>query len=228
MAFPSTFKSLQDEVIGELRLEEADRSVVKDWINVAYAQAAIECEALQVDATVPLSADVESYTLNDPVVRIKWITARGANQTGFGRPLKLVSHERLLELRSEAQYGLTTTGTVQCYTLAGDDRIEVWPTPQSSSDMLLMVYVKLPTALSADGDVPVFNEPYNSRLLKYGALIEAAPFQKDVAVNDYRALYEDWLRRFRLHLNRRSGSGTDQFEIPLGYRFSIPNDADVA
>jgi hypothetical protein len=226
LAYPSTFKSLQDEVLDELRMEETDRTKVKDWINVAYAQACIECEALQADATVSLTANVASYTLNDPVVRIKWIMARGVAEPGYGPPLREVSHERLMQYRAEAQYGVLTSGSVQAYAFVGDERLELWPTP-SGADTLLVWYVRLPTALAADGDLPVFNEPYASRLLKYGAMIEAAPFVKDLATNDYRALYEEWIRKFRVHLNRRSGGGAEQFEIPLGYRFSIPNSADT-
>jgi parallel beta-helix repeat protein len=64
LAYPSTFKDLQDNVIAKVRLDAtADRPKVKDWINRYYSRICVENEVTQTSATMVVTAGVASYTL---------------------------------------------------------------------------------------------------------------------------------------------------------------------
>ena len=102
--------------------------------------------------------------------------------------------------------------TIYRYALLGTSDIELYPTPQSA-DVLTVYYVALPVALNNDGDTPILQEPYASKLLEYGALAEAADFKSDPQEGEYRQLYQMWMQKFRAHLTRKAGMQPGQFRI---------------
>lgn len=173
-----------------------------------YAQACIETEANQTSATMTLTSGTNSYTLPAGVLRIKemFVTYGGSQYA----PVRQTTLDEILRLRVGG--GTVQSGSVTHYALLGLTDLEVYPTP-GSADVVTIYYVALPTALSADADVPILQEPYGSNVLIYGALAEAADFKKDPDVMVYRSLHEDWMRRFRAHLARRQGSQTQQFAV---------------
>jgi hypothetical protein len=214
MAYPSTFLDLQDAVIGKLRLDPTpDRPRVKDWINQVYAQVCVETEATQKQDTVTTTIDTASYNLPDAVIRVREIVSAGASDpTSYGPPLEQVSLDELLTLRQSGTVAYTNQGAATKYALAGMNQLELYPTP-TSVDTLLLFYVYLPAALVGDAAISALPEPYASKLLEYGALAEAADFIGHPEQDRYRALYEDWLRRFRTHLARRRGAGAGQLRV---------------
>lgn len=228
MAFPSTFVSLQDAVIKKLRLDDTlDRPKVKDWLNQVYAQVCIETEALQKADTMTTTANVGSYLIPVQILRMKeLVLAPASSPTSYGGPLQQVSLDEILAWRQGNQVSGTNNGTATRYALAGLNQLELYPTP-SGVDTLLMYYVYLPAALTADTDVPVLQEPFASKLLEYGALAEAADFIKDPDQDRYRALYEDWMRRFRTHLSRRRGVGPGQMRVMGAPLVAVGRDIDL-
>lgn len=223
MAYPTTFLDLQDEVIAELRLEDDDRDRVKDWINRAYAKAAIQTEALQQVATAPVTAGESTYTLPTPVVRIKELRmASVTSPTGFGDPLSAVSLSYISQLQSGSA---TQTGAVQNYTLIGEDEIIVWPTP-TTADIMWFLYTRTPTPLDDDTDTLELQEPYATDLCKYGACMEAAALSTGFANQDYRQLFQNAVAEYRVQLSRRRGIGVQQFELVGGLRVPTINSYD--
>lgn len=212
MAFPSTFSGIYTEVIDRVRLDAVnDLSRTKDWVNQVYAEVCVETEALQDFSTMLLVAGVNSYALDTRIARIKqmYVTPVGEGQS---RPLVPTSIEQILEW--SASNGATTTnqGSVTHYALLGVQNIVFYPTP-ASADTITVFYVKFPTALAADADLPVIQEPYATSCLVSGASYRGAVFLKDPDVELFKRDYEQSKRELRGHLRRKQGSMTQQFRL---------------
>lgn len=214
MAYPATFLSLQDAVMGKLRMKSAaDRSKVKDWLNQTYADVCVEMEVLQDGDTAPLTPNVSSYQIDPLIIRFKMLAIQPENSDAFGAPLEATSLEHILQLRQGNPVSAINDGSPTKYALlglAGDrnsgdghGQLELWPTP-TAVDLLLVYFVYLPQPLQGDGDVPVLQEPWGSDLLEQGASFKGAQFLRDLDMMPfYRDEYERGKRRFRAHMNRR-------------------------
>jgi hypothetical protein len=220
VAYPSTFLDIQNQVIAKLRLDStADLQRVKDYINRAYAETCVETEALQTFATMNTTEDVRSYTLPVAIVRIKQMTLTPSAGSP-SRPLIPVSLEQILEWSANTS---DTSGQTTHYAINGLTELVVWPTPNSSDDVITVWYVKQPTALSANTDVPALPEPYATRCLENGACYEAALFAKDPDAQIYRSEYEVAKGHLRGQLRRLQGAMTQQFRITRGDML-VPHD----
>jgi hypothetical protein len=209
MAFPSTFTDIQQAVIEKATLDPVlDLPKTKDWINQVYFQAAVETEAISGEATMSLTAGSGSYALPAQVARIRQMSVQPSGSTVFNAPLILTTLDEILQRRQAGQQGSYPQATH--YTMVGINGFEVWPTP-SAADVITIYYVSYPTALSANTDVPVFEEPYASKILEYGALAEAGDFKGDPATGQWAADYTDWMGRYRAHLERKRGIIPGQF-----------------
>jgi hypothetical protein len=59
--------------------------------------------------------------------------------------------------------------------------------------------------------VPILEEPYASKLLEYGALVDAGDFNGDPSTQGWQADYDTWLARYVQHLDRKQGVIPGQF-----------------
>lgn len=215
MAWPSTFKNIQDGVIARLNLDAtADLSATKDAINQAYGQVFVETEASQTSGTKTLTSGTATYDLSTfitgGIVRIKAMFVSSSGVTV--PPLKMISLDSILRRRVGTGGAAAATGYSTHYALNGLNGLELWPTP-ASADVLTIYYAAQPTALSADGDIPALPEPYATRCLTFGACAELADLTGDPEGDDYQAKFDGWIARFRQHLNRRKGGLPGQFEF---------------
>jgi hypothetical protein len=201
-----------------------DLTEVKDAINIRYSQVCIEDEAKQTSTTIALVAGTDTYTLASAIDRIETLYVTRTDGTRYG-PLEETS---IADIR-ERQSGTTASsaqGNVTHYCLLGIDRLIFWPTPQQA-DTVNVDYVGQPTALSANADVPILHEPYCSKLLLHGPCADLAEAQRDwEAAKWHAAQFEDWLRRYRTHLNRKKGTTTRQFRV-IGTPSFPPHDPSV-
>lgn len=173
------------------------------------------------DAT--LTAGTSDYTLSTlfpaaEVIRTLYVTPVGGTRTG---PLVETSLDDIVA----RQRGTTSSdGDYPThYTLLGADTLILWPTP-SAAATLTGYYDGLPTALSANTDVPILHEPWVSKLLLHGPASDASTFQKDWdAAQWHAAQFEAWLGRYRTHLNRKKGTTTRQFRV-VGATPFVPHD----
>lgn len=181
----------------------------------------IETEAVQDYADMTLTSGSAVYTLDTSILRIKqmYVTPSGQGQS---RPLRPVSLEQILEWSASNGATASNQGSVEYYALLGTQKIHFYPTP-SGTDTVTIYYVKLPTALSADADVPVLQEPYVAECLISGACYKAALFLKDPDAILFRQDYDQAIRKLRGHLRRKAGSMTKQFRITRGGT-SAPHD----
>jgi hypothetical protein len=210
-AYQGTYGAITATVISKLRLDASqDTDDVHEAVNLVYQQVVQETGCLQQTGVAAMTDGVTSYDLPTQVawIRSVWITYTDGSSTD---PLQQVTLEQIGEQRrTGAAAGQEVVRPI--YALAGQNQIEVWPTPGVDQSMTF-VYVYLPEQLANNSDVPAIMEPYGSRLLEYGALVELARFKKDPLLPDYEAAYQQWLSRFQLWLNRRQGSSARTFRI---------------
>lgn len=215
MAFPSTFKDIQDDVILRARLLSAnDLPHVKDWINKTYFDVCVQTEASVTTTTINLVAGTSKYTLASTVARIKQMVVKPTGGTTFNAPLVLTTLDEILQRRQNG--GDATTGgdfpQSYLYTLVGISDLEVWPTP-AAADVITLYYAAYPTALSGDTDVPILEEPYGTNLLLYGALSQAGDFKGDPATADWENSYDTWMGKYLQHLTLKRGDQPGQFHV---------------
>lgn len=225
MAYPSTFLDIQNEVITRVRLDAtADLQKTKDWINQALTEVCVETEALQTFATMVMTPSTNIYTLDSSISRVKQMYVVPVNGT-VSLPIEPVSIEEMIALTSGQTTGQPNTGGANRYCIFGLNDIQFYPTP-SSADTVTVYYVKTPTALVANGDVPGIPEPYATECLVSGACIKAAYFVNDPDVQAYQQAYEMAKRSLRGHLRRKSGAYTKHFRL-TGWSNYPPHDPSV-
>lgn len=198
-----------------------DLNKVKDWINQAYYDVCVETEASVSSTTQTTSANVEFITVSSTIARLKSVYVTPASGARSA-PLRQTTLDHILRMRQAGGGVATATGSATHYALLGLTRMELYPTP-TTVDTLTIYYVAFPTALSANGDVPILQEPWASKLLEYGALADAADWKGDPSEGEYRQLFEVWKQKFRSHLTRRQGGQPGQFRVFPGSTFP-PHD----
>ena len=228
MAFPNTFKDLQDGVIDKARLDsDFDVSRVKDWLNSAYFTAIVETGFYQsTQVAAPLTADQTSIQVPAGIHKIEFITPTGIDGQIWG-PMRHTQFEDLLRVRAW-QGGAISTGAPSRYSYrsALAPTIEFWP--QAVGGEVLTFYGwGLPAPMVADGDPPIIPDPY-SMVIEYGALIHAAEFQKDLLmIQQFQSEYQDWIQRFRGYKNHLPSSQPDQFIVEFARPWPSRNDVDT-
>ena len=223
MSYPATFLDIQEAVLAKGRLDPTeDRAKVKDWINQAQTDAVLRTEALVGVATMTPVAGCTSQTLGNAALRIKALYASYGGQQYH--PLEPIGMERILEHRIGAA---GSNEVPRYYALMGLHTLEFWPTPQANTT-LYIYYVKAPTVLSDDAEVPEIPEPYASKLLEYGALSEAAEFKRDEMQDIWSKKYDLWVGKLQSHLNRIAGGVAGQLLV-YGTNSLPPHDpsADI-
>lgn len=137
-------------------------------------------------------------------------------------PIIQTNLDEILRRRAGSSGVSVSNGSVTHYALLGLNQFEVYPTP-GASDVITVYYVALPTALSADGDVAILQEPWNSMLLSDGAAALAADFKSDPQQVTYTQMYEVGKQKFRAHLARRQGSQVQALQL-YRQRPIVPHD----
>ena len=222
MAFPSTFLDVQTAVLQKARLDPVlDAQRVRDWINQTYSRVCVETEAIVATAQMNCAVGAYSYTFPTAVARTKQMQIRPFGANVLNPPLIRTTLDELLNRRQNGG-DAPLAGQSTHYALLGINDFELWPTP-GAADVILLYFVQFPTALSADTDRPIIEEPYASKLLEYGALADAGDFNGDPSTEGWAADYQDWTTRYMQHLDRKQGVIPGQFHqwgdtwVPAGY-----------
>src|SRR5262249_6365538 len=87
---------------------------------------------------------------------------------------------------------------------------DVWPTP-AAADTITVWYVPFPTPLAANTDVPAIDEPYASKLLEFGALVDAGDFKGDPSTSQWQPDYAPGMARYQQQLDIQQGEMPGQF-----------------
>jgi hypothetical protein len=210
VAFPSTFLDIQTAVLQKARLDPAlDGQRVKDWINQTYTRVCVETEAIVSTVLLSCTTGAYSYTFPPEVARAKQMQIRPYGSLSLNAPLVRTTLDELMHRRRSGGDS-PLAGQASHYALLGINDFELWPTP-AAADLILAYYAAFPAPLAANTDRPVLEEPYASKLLEYGALADAGDFNGDPSVQGWQASFDDWLGRYRMHLDRKQGVIPGQF-----------------
>ena len=209
MAFPSSFLDLQQAVLQKARLDPVlDTQRVKDWLNQVYSRVCVETEAIVATATMGVVAGAYSYTFPAQIARSKQLQLRPYGSTTLNAPLVRTTLDELLQRRQAG--GDSQLASPTHYALLGIGDFELWPTP-AAADTILIWHVQFPAPLVADTDKPVLEEPYASKLLEYGALVDAGDFNGDPSTAEWQQDLDTWMARYQERLNHKAGIIPGQF-----------------
>jgi hypothetical protein len=228
MAYPSTFADLQSAVLNKGKLDDVlDVQRIKDWINQTYMQVCVETEFYGVSAVASvLTQNQTVVTVPATINKVDFIVPTGSDGSSWG-PMEMVTMEEILRQRAYSGGVTMTTGAPSKYCYSSPSSIQIWPNP-SGSEVLTFYGTGLPTALISGTDPPVIPEPYASKLLEYGALVNAAEFKRDMEMlTIWQGMYMDWLSRFRGFTNTRVGDKVQSFTVVGSSAWPRGNSTDV-
>jgi hypothetical protein len=216
--YSTTFQEMQNAIIAKINLDAtADLQAVKDWINWAITDVAMDSEAIEATTfrTLDVGTALISFTqiASGNIQRLKemWIVSGGQP----GPPLQQISLKDIIRLRTGTGGVAPSPGVPTRYAIAGGGNIELWPTP-AVADTIYFYYTYLPSELSGNSETIPFGEPW-SKMIENGALAEAANFLGDPGEDEYQQKYQQWKARYKAHLNRVRGTqfprlGGDYYE----------------
>ncbi len=208
MAYPGLFLDIQTSVAAKLRLTLADdQTKIQDWINQTYADVAVETRCFQKQGTAAMTAGVATYLLDAQILHIELLTVTQAGGTAYF-PLVECQLDEILNYQATSAGG---SGPSRRYCLIGLNEIVVWPTP-AAADTMNIWYSYLAPPLVDDNDTALFPEPFASKILEYGALVQGAEWKRDIMVlGQYQQQYQSWLGAFQRYLNRKGGAYPEAF-----------------
>lgn len=171
-----TFLDIVNEVLnfGFNDGPQVNRARVGMWVNDGQRKLAREVEAPEFQETETITPAIGVYKYALPA--------------GFLRVQDIVYELLDMRLRpvDQQQFDVTAPAQVtappQIYTLY-QNQLWLYPAP-SSSDPLLMRYIKLPPTLVNDTDVPLLNNSYLHLLVDY-AVARAYEAEDDVEMAQY-------------------------------------------
>lgn len=209
MAFPNTFLDVQNavKIKGRLSTTGSDDQKVKDWVNRAYYRLCLETEAVPAVSTMNMTANVYSYSFPAAVARLKtmFVTPAGQSETVSAQPpMVRTTLEDIQQRRAFGQLASTGGQYSTHYAYVGINDFEVWPTP-AAADVIKLWYAAFPTALVNNTDVPVGDEPYISKLLELGGLLEAGDLLGDPSTDEWKSDYDIELGKYLNHLEQKAG-----------------------
>ena len=230
MSFPSQFVDIQNAVIAKARLDaQLDLLRVKDWINQVYYQACIETNFYESSWTlgVPLTPNASSIAVPAAVVKLEYIVPTGTDGSNWAT-MDEVQFEEILDSRAW-QGGSIPLGAPSKYAFRSGQASTIEFYPNAAGGEVFTFYgLFLPTALVADNAVPIFPEPFASKVLEYGALVQAAEFKKDIFfLNTYQQDWADWKMRLQMFNNQRPGAKVQQMRITNERPWPIGNSIDT-
>jgi hypothetical protein len=222
MAFAPTLADIREQVMLKLRLDPADQTIATYWIQQAYADIA-QYVGFDWDTTTVYGLQEASGGFDLPcevawVRHIKMIYPGG----GSSYPAQQVRSEQVLARQQSNSAGPSESGIV--YAVLGQFSVIFWPFAVQGQQVEIR-HTVVPDALE-DDDTPLLQEPYGSKLLEYGALVEGAKFKKDPLMSDFEQSYAMWTERYVTWINRRKGASSTAFEVWPGERTVDRLDAE--
>ena len=230
MGFPSDFLTIQNAVIQKGRLDaQLDVNKVKDWINQVYYQACIETNFYESSSALsgPLNSQDSHVAVPSACVKIEYIVPTGTDGSNWPT-MEECQFQEILDNRAW-QGGTIPLGAPSRYAFRSGQAPTIEFYPNAAGGETLTFYgLFLPPVLSADADHPIFPEPYASKVLEYGSLVQSSEFKKDLFfLNTYQQEWQDWLARLRAFNNQRPGSIPGQLRVVKQWPWPRGNSVDT-
>lgn len=214
MVFQPVFSQIRDQVMMKLRLDPADSALVDYWMQQAYADVAQMTgfnwgpnltEIILREGTGRIDLPCEVAMIR----HLMMIYTDG----GYSYPAQQARMEEVLAKQNmDGSASAMRSGVI--YAVEGQFSVAFWPLAGEGQKIWIQ-HTLLPDELD-DDESPIIAEPFGSKLLEYGALVEGAKFKKDPLMNDFELSYQMWMTRYVAWLNRRKGGTSTAFEVWAG------------
>jgi hypothetical protein len=211
MSHQPTLADIREQVRLKLRLDfPSDEAIATYWIQQAYTDIAqytgFEWERTSVYGLTPGAG---AFTLPGQVAWIRHLQMQYADGS-ISSPAQQARSEAILLLQARDTSAAASRDGV-LYALQGQNDVMFWPLA-GQGQTVKVLHTVIPDELE-DDDTPCLQEPYGSKLLEYGALVEGAKFKKDPLMSDFELSYRMWTERYVAWLNRRRGGTSLAFEV---------------
>jgi hypothetical protein len=204
----SEFRSRVRRVTG-LGSDATDLAMIDSWVNEAVVQFLRETKMNTRLAALAVTAAQEDYTLDTDILAMQglWYEPATTIQQILLQP---VAVETMFELRLPTA---VVNPTVKYYALSGAHTLMLYPAPPSSSDILHIMYVPRPAALSATSDAPSATANGNIPS-EYHPILEAYAKWKGAEAEEHRgsdnglqfqAQWEREIAKIRGEMKRKAG-----------------------
>lgn len=179
-----TFEQVVNEVLnyGFNDGPQVNRKRIENWVNEGQRQVAREVEAAEFQETYVLtvSQGVFTYALPENFLRVQDIYY--PELVARLKPVDL----QWYDMSSPSKF----EGPPELYTVYKSE-LKVFPTPNNSTDILEVHYIKRPPALVAASDVPLMDKDYLHLLVDY-AVERAFKAEDDIeSATAWRTRYKE-------------------------------------
>ena len=175
----STYDELKASIADFLNRDDLT-TVIPDFINLAEKKMNREIRHWRMENRATASASGRFS-----VLPTDFVEAIRLHLETDQRPIELVSYHEMQSLRENAN---DTGGKPTSYAITQGE-IELFPTPDTTYDIELYYYAKIPALSSSQTTNTILTNFPDAYL--YGSLIHSAPYlQEDVRMNAWAALYQ--------------------------------------
>jgi hypothetical protein len=205
----ATFRSRIARVTGMSNSVTADQALMDGWVNEGILQFLRETKHNVKLAAMAVTAGQADYLLDTNILSLQGLWYEPADSVR-GPLLEQVTPERIFEMRLPE---FTDTSGSRYYALAGAHTLMLYPDPGDSDDLLHLLYVPRPTALSATSDAP--SGTANGNIPEeYHTIIEAYAKWKAAEAEEHKgsdygiqfqAEYERGIAKVKGDIRRKSG-----------------------
>jgi hypothetical protein len=204
-----TFRSRVAFAVGATTADSTELTLIDGWINEGVVQFLKDTKVWQKTAVLGVTAGSGDYTLDTDILALTdlWFEPADGVQDVILEPVDSREILRMRRQESAADVG------PRYYALQGAHLLMFHPSPQSSSDLLHLIYTPRPSALSATGDAPSTEskgnipEEFHPTIEAYakwkaGQAFEHRPSEYGL---NWQAEYERGVAMVRSNLNRKAG-----------------------
>lgn len=189
--------------------DSGDLALIDDWVNEGVVKFLKDTKMNVAKASMAVTAGSADYTLDTDILAFMDIYISPASGQ-WDRLLEPIDSADLIRMRLLANSSMTT---VQYYSLQGANTLMLYPAPESSSDVLHILYVPRPTALSATSDTPSATangnipEEYHDIIESYAKwkACEAEEHKPSEYGLQHQAQYERGITRAKSDMNKKAG-----------------------
>jgi hypothetical protein len=217
-------------VSGMSTASSADTALMDAWVNEGIVKFLVETKMHTRLASLALTADQGDYTLDTDILAMQALWYEPSDNDK--KLLERVAPETLFELRLPQATDNTTS---RYYAISGAHTLMLYPDPPSSSDLLHLLYVPRPAALSSTADTPSATangnipEEYHDVIEAY-ALWKAARAEEHKGSDNglqFQSEYERAIAKIRGEIQRKAGVVQPSVRIGRPRRFPVSPGVDA-
>jgi hypothetical protein len=197
----TTYAELKTAIANWLNRDDLT-SVIPDFISLAEARIARDLRHWKQEKRVTTDVDERYENLPNDFIEIRQI------QHTAGGAISSISSVEMEKLR-----GVSDVAGKPKYTRLTADQIEFYPTPDTSYNISMLYYGRIPALSDAEPDNWLLRDAPDVFL--YGALLQSAPYLVDDArVQVWAGLYQSGIEALNVENEKARVSGPLSMGVP--------------